>query len=77
MVDNMEDAVKGFDIATLAFHDPNMMENNHLINKDFDYTIVKDIQWKSKCCSDPRTINSSDVQYWSGTVPREFIQRHQ
>ena len=49
MVNNMEDAVKGQDIVFIAVptpHDPQYdgkAPTSHLPNKDFDYTIVKDI----------------------------------
>ena len=49
MVDNMEDAVKGQDIVFIAVptpHDPQYdgkAPTSHLPNKDFDYSIVKDI----------------------------------
>ena len=63
MVNELEDAVRGQDIVFVAVptpHDPQYdgkAPTSHLPNKDFDYTIVKDILSKVNAVA-TTTINS-------------------
>ena len=79
MVDNMEDAVKGQDIVFIAVptpHDPQYdgkAPTSHLPNKDFDYTIVKDILSKVNAVATQEQLIVLISTVLPGTVRREFI----
>ena len=79
MVDNMEDAVKGQDIVFIAVptpHDPQYdgkAPTSHLPNKDFDYTIVKDILEKVNAVATQEQLIVLISTVLPGTVRREFI----
>ena len=79
MVDNMEDAVKGQDIVFIAVptpHDPQYdgkAPTSHLPNKDFDYTIVKDILGKVNAVATQEQLIVLISTVLPGTVRREFI----
>ena len=79
MVDNMEDAVKGQDIVFIAVptpHDPQYdgkAPTSHLPNKDFDYTIVKDILEKVNAVATREQLIVLISTVLPGTVRREFI----
>ena len=79
MVDNMEDAVKGQDIVFIAVptpHDPQYdgkAPTSHLPNKDFDYSIVKDILTKVNAVATQEQLIVLISTVLPGTVRREFI----
>ena len=79
MVDNMEDAVKGQDIVFIAVptpHDPQYdgkAPTSHLPNKDFDYSIVKDILSKVNAVATQEQLIVLISTVLPGTVRREFI----
>ena len=79
MVDNMEDAVKGQDIVFIAVptpHDPQYdgkAPTSHLPNKDFDYSIVKDILEKVNAVATQEQLIVLISTVLPGTVRREFI----
>lgn len=79
MVDNMEDAVKGQDIVFIAVptpHDPQYdgkAPTSHLPNKDFDYTIVKDIISRVNAVATQEQLIVLISTVLPGTVRREFI----
>jgi UDPglucose 6-dehydrogenase len=79
MVDNMEDAVRGQDIVFIAVptpHDPQYdgkAPTSHLPNKDFDYTIVKDILAKVNAVATQEQLIVLISTVLPGTVRREFI----
>lgn len=79
MVDNMEDAVKGQDIVFIAVptpHDPQYdgkAPTSHLPNKDFDYTIVKDILSRVNAVATQEQLIVLISTVLPGTVRREFI----
>ncbi len=79
MVDNLEDAVKGQDIVFIAAptpHDPQYdgkAPTSHLPNKDFDYTIVKDILEKVNAVATQEQLIVLISTVLPGTVRREFI----
>ena len=79
MVDNLEDAVKGQDIVFIAAptpHDPQYdgkAPTSHLPNKDFDYTIVKDILGKVNAVATQEQLIVLISTVLPGTVRREFI----
>ena len=78
MVDNMEDAVKGQDIVFIAAptpHDPQYdgkAPTSHLPNKDFDYTIVKDILSKVNAVATQEQLVVLISTVLPGTVRREL-----
>jgi len=78
MVDNMEDAVKGQDIVFIAVptpHDPQYdgkAPTSHLPNKDFDYTIVKDILSKVNAVATQEQLVVLISTVLPGTVRREL-----
>jgi len=78
MVDNMEDAVKGQDIVFIAAptpHDPQYdgkAPTSHLPNKDFDYTIVKDILTKVNAVATQEQLVVLISTVLPGTVRREL-----
>ena len=79
MVDNLEDAVKGQDIVFIAVqtpHDPQYdgkAPTSHLPNKDFDYTLVKQVlsEVNAVATKDQLVVLISTVL--PGTTRREFI----
>ena len=79
MVDNMEDAVKGQEIVFIAVptpHDPQYdgkAPTSHLPNKDFDYSIVKDILEKVNAVATQEQLIVLISTVLPGTVRREFI----
>ena len=79
MVDNMEDAVRGQDIVFIAVptpHDPQYdgkAPTSHLPNKDFDYTIVKDILGRVNAVATQEQLIVLISTVLPGTVRREFI----
>ena len=79
MVDSMEDAVKGQDIVFIAVptpHDPQYdgkAPTSHLPNKDFDYSIVKDILEKVNAVATQEQLIVLISTVLPGTVRREFI----
>ena len=79
MVDSMEDAVKGQDIVFIAVptpHDPQYdgkAPTSHLPNKDFDYSIVKDILSKVNAVATQEQLIVLISTVLPGTVRREFI----
>ena len=79
MVDSMEDAVKGQDIVFIAVptpHDPQYdgkAPTSHLPNKDFDYSIVKDILKKVNAVATQEQLIVLISTVLPGTVRREFI----
>jgi UDPglucose 6-dehydrogenase len=79
MVNNMEDAVKGQDIVFIAVptpHDPQYdgkAPTSHLPNKDFDYTIVKDILGRVNAVATQEQLIVLISTVLPGTVRREFI----
>ena len=79
MVDNMEDAVKGQEIVFIAVptpHDPQYdgkAPTSHLPNKDFDYSIVKDILSKVNAVATQEQLIVLISTVLPGTVRREFI----
>jgi UDPglucose 6-dehydrogenase len=78
MVDNLEDAVKGQDIVFIAAptpHDPQYdgkAPTSHLPNKDFDYTIVKDILSKVNAVATQEQLVVLISTVLPGTVRREL-----
>ena len=78
MVDNMEDAVKGQDIVFIAVptpHDPQYdgkAPTSHLPNKDFDYTIVKDILSQVNAVATQEQLVVLISTVLPGTVRREL-----
>ena len=78
MVDNMEDAVKGQDIVFIAAptpHDPQYdgkAPTSHLPNKDFDYSIVKDILTKVNAVATQEQLVVLISTVLPGTVRREL-----
>ena len=78
MVDNMEDAVKGQDIVFIAAptpHDPQYdgkAPTSHLPNKDFDYTIVKDILSQVNAVATQEQLVVLISTVLPGTVRREL-----
>lgn len=79
MVDSMEDAVKGQDIVFIAVptpHDPQYdgkAPTSHLPNKDFDYTIVKDILGRVNAVATQEQLIVLISTVLPGTVRREFV----
>ena len=79
MVSSMEDAVKGQDIVVIALptpHDPQYdgkAPTSHLPNKDFDYTIVKDILGKVNAVATQEQLIVLISTVLPGTVRREFV----
>ena len=79
MVSSMEDAVKGQDIVFIAVptpHDPQYdgkAPTSHLPNKDFDYTIVKDILGKVNAVATQEQLIVLISTVLPGTVRREFV----
>ena len=79
MVNNMEDAVRGQDIVFIAVptpHDPQYdgkAPTSHLPNKDFDYTIVKDILSKVNAVATQEQLIVLISTVLPGTVRREFV----
>jgi UDPglucose 6-dehydrogenase len=79
MVDTMEDAVRGQDIVFVAVptpHDPQYdgkAPTSHLPNKDFDYTIVKNILSKVNEVATNEQLIVLISTVLPGTVRREFI----
>jgi UDPglucose 6-dehydrogenase len=79
MVNKMEDAVRGQDIVFVAVptpHDPQYdgkAPTSHLPNKDFDYTIVKDILSKVNAVATNEQLIVLISTVLPGTVRREFI----
>ncbi len=79
MVNEMEDAVRGQDIVFVAVptpHDPQYdgkAPTSHLPNKDFDYTIVKDILSKVNAVATNEQLIVLISTVLPGTVRREFI----
>ncbi len=79
MVDSLEDAVKGQDIVFIAVptpHDPQYdgkAPTSHLPNKDFDYSIVKDILSKVNAVATQEQLIVLISTVLPGTVRREFI----
>jgi UDPglucose 6-dehydrogenase len=79
MVNEMEDAVRGQDIVFIAVptpHDPQYdgkAPTSHLPNKDFDYTIVKDILGKVNAVATQEQLIVLISTVLPGTVRREFI----
>ena len=79
MVDKMEDAVRGQDIVFVAVptpHDPQYdgkAPTSHLPNKDFDYTIVKNILSKVNEVATNEQLIVLISTVLPGTVRREFI----
>jgi UDPglucose 6-dehydrogenase len=75
----MEDAVKGQDIVFIAVptpHDPQYdgkAPTSHLPNKDFDYTIVKDILGRVNAVATQEQLIVLISTVLPGTVRREFI----
>jgi len=78
MVDNLEDAVKGQDIVFIAAptpHDPQYdgkAPTSHLPNKDFDYTIVKDILSQVNAVATQEQLVVLISTVLPGTVRREL-----
>ena len=78
MVDKMEDAVKGQDIVFIAAptpHDPQYdgkAPTSHLPNKDFDYTIVKDILSQVNAVATQEQLVVLISTVLPGTVRREL-----
>ena len=78
MVDNMEDAVKGQDIVFIAAptpHDPQYdgkAPTSHLPNKDFDYSIVKDILTQVNAVATQEQLVVLISTVLPGTVRREL-----
>ena len=78
MVDNMEDAVKGQDIVFIAVptpHDPQYdgkAPTSHLPNKDFDYSIVKDILTQVNAVATQEQLVVLISTVLPGTVRREL-----
>ena len=80
MVDNMEDAVKGQDIVFIAVptpHDPQYdgkAPTSHLPNKDFDYSIVKDILEKVNAVLANRELmgSTNPKEAREGTIRKKF-----
>ena len=79
MVNNMEDAVKGQDIVFIAVptpHDPQYdgkAPTSHLPNKDFDYSIVKDILGKVNAVATQEQLIVLISTVLPGTTRREFV----
>ena len=79
MSDTLEGAVKGQDIVFIAVptpHDPQYdgkAPTSHLPNKDFDYTIVKDILSKVNAVATQEQLIVLISTVLPGTVRREFI----
>ena len=79
MVNELEDAVRGQDIVFVAVptpHDPQYdgkAPTSHLPNKDFDYTIVKDILSKVNAVATNEQLIVLISTVLPGTVRREFI----
>lgn len=79
MVSNMEDAVRGQDIVFIAVptpHDPQYdgkAPTSHLPNKDFDYTIVKDILGKVNAVATQEQLIVLISTVLPGTTRREFV----
>tara|TARA_R110000803_G_scaffold41704_6_gene89642 strand:- start:23679 stop:25013 length:1335 start_codon:yes stop_codon:yes gene_type:complete len=79
MVNNVEDAVRGQEIVFVAVptpHDPQYdgkAPTSHLPNKDFDYTIVKDILRKVNAVATNEQLIVLISTVLPGTVRREFI----
>ena len=79
MVDSMEDAVLGQDIVFIAVptpHDPQYdgkAPTSHLPNKDFDYTIVKDILGKVNAVATQEQLIVLISTVLPGTTRREFV----
>ena len=79
MVDTVEDAVRGQEIVFVAVptpHDPQYdgkAPTSHLPNKDFDYTIVKDILRKVNAVATNEQLIVLISTVLPGTVRREFI----
>ena len=79
MVDNMEDAVKKQDIVFISVptpHDPQYdgkAPTSHLPNKDFDYSVVKDVLAKVNAVATKEQLIVLISTVLPGTVRREFI----
>ena len=79
MVNNMEDAVKGQDIVFISVptpHDPQYdgkAPTSHLPNKDFDYSVVKDVLAKVNAVATKEQLIVLISTVLPGTVRREFI----
>ena len=79
MVNNMEDAVKRQDIVFISVptpHDPQYdgkAPTSHLPNKDFDYSVVKDVLAKVNAVATKEQLIVLISTVLPGTVRREFI----
>ena len=79
MVDNLEDAVIGQDIVFVAVqtpHDPQYdgkAPTSHLPNKDFDYTLVKQVLSKVNAVATQEQLIVLISTVLPGTTRREFV----
>ena len=79
MVDNMEDAVKKQDIVFISVPTPHDQQydgkapTSHLPNKDFDYSVVKDVLAKVNAVATKEQLIVLISTVLPGTVRREFI----